>query len=135
MQQERDLAAEFERLEEELYLTEQFVRAKVAMLEERINSKFKLARFKLFETQVNGGLTEVCETTYKGVPYSGGLNNAARIAVGIDIIQTLSQHYGFSAPIFVDNAEAIVSLPDVDSQIIALYVSEGDKTLRTEVIK
>lgn len=135
MQQERDLAAEFERLEDELWLAEQFTRAKVAMLEDRINAKFKLARFKMFNELVNGGLEETCLTTYNGVPYSGGLNNAARIAVGIDIIQTLSQHYGFSAPIFVDNAEAITDLPSVDSQIIALYVSEGDKELRTEVIK
>lgn len=135
MEQERALAAEFERLEGELYLAEQFTRVKVALLEERINGKFRLARFKLFEQQVNGALNEVCETTYKGVPYGSGLNNAAKIAVGIDIIQTLSEHYGFTAPIFVDNAEAIVTLPDADSQLIALYVSEGDKELRTEVIR
>ena len=40
------------------------------LMEERINSKFKFARFKLFEEQVNGGLTETCETLYEGVPYS-----------------------------------------------------------------
>ena len=130
----RELAAEFERLEGELYLTEEFTRAKVSMLESRINSKFKLARFKLFNTLVNGGLEETCQTTYDGVPYEGGLNNAARIAVGLDIISTLAEHYGFTAPIFVDNAEAIVDLPSVDSQVIALYVSEGDEKLRAEVV-
>ncbi|HHX82634.1 MAG TPA: hypothetical protein GX696_06610 [Pseudomonadaceae bacterium] len=135
MDQERKLATEYEQLEQELYLTELFVKTKVALLEERINSKFKLARFRLFETQINGGLSEVCETTFNGVPYSGGLNNAARIAVGLDIISTLSEHYGFSAPIFIDNAEAVVKLPNVDSQVIALYVSEEDKALRTEVVK
>ncbi len=130
--QERDLAAEYERLEKELFLTEQFVRTKVAMLEEKINSKFKMARFKLFDVQVNGGISETCETLYKGVPYGSGLNNAARINVGLDIINTLSEHYGFTAPIFVDNAEAVVQLIPVDAQVIRLVVSGKDKALRVE---
>ena len=130
--QERQLAQEFEELEHQLYLTEEFIRTKVDLLEEKINSKFKYARFKLFEQQINGGLKEVCETTYEGVPYSGGLNNAARINVGLDIINTLSRHYGVSAPIFVDNAESVTSLIDIDAQVISLIVSAGDKELRVE---
>lgn len=128
--QEKSLAAEFERLEEELFLTEEFIRAKVNLLEEKINSKFRYARFKLFDQQINGGLTETCVTTFRGVPYDGGLNNAARINVGLDIIQTLSEHYGFSAPIFVDNSEAVTKLFDIDAQVIGLAVSAADKTLR-----
>lgn len=128
--QEKDLTAEFEKLEGELFLTEQFIRAKVNMLEDRINSKFKYARFKLFSVQMNGGLEECCETTFNGVPFSAGLNNAARINVGIDIINTLSDYYHFSAPIFVDNAEAVTKLIETKSQVIALVVSEPDKALR-----
>lgn len=131
-QQERDLAAEFEKLEGELYLTEEFVKAKVNLLEEKINSKFKLARFKLFDVQVNGGIAECCETTFNGVPYSSGLNNAARINVGLDIINTLAEHYKFDAPIFVDNAEAVTQLIPTKGQIIRLVVSEPDKELRVE---
>lgn len=131
--QERELAAEFEKLEHELFLTEEFIRTKVNLLEEKINSRFKYARFKLFETQINGGLQEVCETLYEGVPYSSGLNNAAKINVGLDIINTLSEFYGFKAPIFVDNAEAVTKLIDVNSQVISLVVSEKDKQLRVEL--
>ena len=130
--QERDLAAEYEKLESELYLTEEFIRTKVNLLTGKINSKFKYARFKLFEQQINGGLTEVCETLYKGVPYGSGLNNAAKINVGLDIINTLSEHYGFYAPIFVDNAEAVTRLIDTNAQTISLVVSEKDKQLRIE---
>ncbi|KAB2335053.1 AAA family ATPase [Bacillus mesophilum] len=132
-EQERELAAEFESIEHELYLADQFIRTKVDLLEEKINSRFKYARFKLFETQINGGLTEVCETTYKGVPYSSGLNNAAKINVGLDIINTLSEHYGFFAPIFIDNSEAVTKLIDTKSQTVSLVVSEQDKQLRVEV--
>jgi predicted nucleic acid-binding Zn-ribbon protein len=131
-EQQKTLAAEFEKLEEELYLAEEFTRTKVNLLEEKINSKFQYARFKLFEEQINGGLTETCETLYQGVPYSSGLNNAARINVGLDIINTLSQHFGVQAPIFVDNAESVTKLLDIDSQIISLVVSENDQELRIE---
>lgn len=130
--QEKKLAAEFEQLEQQLYLTEEFIRTKVNLLEEKINSKFQYAQFKLFDTQINDGLKETCETLYKGVPYSGGLNNAARINVGLDIINTLSEHYGFSAPIFVDNSEAVTRLIDTKAQVISLIVSEEDKALRVE---
>ncbi|MFH5779096.1 AAA family ATPase [Heyndrickxia oleronia] len=131
-QQERKLAAEYEKLEKENFLTEEFIRTKVNLLEEKINSKFKYARFKLFEEQINGGLKETCVTTFNGVPYDSGLNNAARINVGLDIINTLSEHYGLLAPIFIDNREAVTKLIETKSQTISLVVSEKDKVLRVE---
>jgi len=133
--EERTLAKEFERLEGELYLTEQFVRTKVSLLEDRINSRFELARFKLFDQLVNGGVEEVCETIYLGVPYSSALNNSARINIGLDIINTLSEHFQFDAPIWVDNAEAVTQLLQTKGQQIRLYVSEADKVLRIEAAK
>lgn len=129
---QKELAEEFEQLEKELFLTEEFTRLKVDMLDEKINSKFKNARFKLFESQINGGLKETCVTTFKGVPYDAGLNNAARINIGLDIISTLSEHYGYKVPVFIDNAEAVSNLYELDSQLISLVVSPKDKQLRIE---
>jgi DNA repair exonuclease SbcCD ATPase subunit len=133
-EQERHLAKKYEELEEQLYLAEEFTRQKVSLLEDKINSKFKYARFKLFENQINDGLKETCETLYEGVPYGKGLNTGHRIIVGLDIIQTLSEHYGFQAPIFIDNAESVTKLPDMDAQLISLIVSESDKKLRIEQV-
>ena len=129
--QEKALAKEYEKLEGELYLCEQFTRTKVNLLNEKINSRFKMARFKMFDEQINGGLQECCETVFDGVPYSS-LNNAARINVGLDIINTLSEHYDFTAPIFIDNREAVCRLIETRAQVISLIVSEGDKKLRIE---
>lgn len=131
--QEEKLSDQYKRLSEQLYTVEQFVRAKVEMLEEKINSHFKIARFKLFNEQIDGGLTECCEVMVDGVTYSGGLNNAMRINVGLDIINALSAYHGTSAPIFIDNAESVTQLIDVNAQTIALVVSEQDKELRVEV--
>ncbi|MBU4317119.1 MAG: AAA family ATPase [Proteobacteria bacterium] len=129
--EERTLAAEYEKLEGHLNLTEAFTRKKVSMLTEKINSKFSMARFKLFEEQINGGLSDCCECTVDGVPYSS-LNNAARINAGIDIINTLSEYHGVSIPCFIDNAEAVTRLLESKSQQIKLIVSENDTVLRVE---
>jgi len=132
--QERILAGEIEGLENELFLIEKFVKIKVELLESNINSKFKLARFKLFKTQINGGLDECCDVTFEGVPFGSGLNNGARINIGLDIIQTLSEHFNTTAPIFIDNAESVteINIPE-NSQVIKMIVSEADKVLRVEL--
>jgi len=133
-QQEKTLAADYERLERQTWLIEEFIRTKVNMLEEKINSRFNFARFRLFETQVNGGLNEVCEVLGPDlVPYSKGLNNAARINTGIDIANTIAEHYGFTMPLYVDNSEAVTRLIETPAQLIRLIVSEPDKELRAEV--
>lgn len=133
--EEKTLTAEYEKLERELYLCESFIKAKVKLLTDRINSKFEIVRFKLFDNQVNGGISECCEITVNGVGYNSGLNSAAKINAGIDIIRTLQHHFGLSAPIFVDNAESVVNLLRPDCQIIRLIVSEPDKVLRVETEK
>lgn len=132
--EERKLAAEFEELEQQIYLTEEFIRTKVRLLEDRINSKFRMARFKLFETQVNGALVECCETTYNGVPYSN-LNNGARLNIGLDIINTLADHYGFAPPVWLDNAESVTDVLPTKGQQIRLIVSGMDKKLRVELVE
>lgn len=123
---------EFEEIARLCSLAEEFIRTKVSVLESRINDKFTITKFKLFETQINGGLTETCEAVFNGVPYSGGLNNAMRINVGMDIINTLSSLYGMSAPVFVDNAESVTSLRPIRSQVIQLVVKVGQKLLKVE---
>ncbi|WP_138751772.1 hypothetical protein [Paenibacillus sinopodophylli] len=133
-EREKQLAREYEGLERQVYLTDEFIRTKVTLLESKINSMFRNVRFKLFNTLVNGSLEEVCETLYGPnlVPYSGGLNRAAQLNSGLDIIETLSIHRGVSAPIFIDNAEAVTELVKTTGQQIRLIVSKSDKLLRVE---
>jgi DNA repair exonuclease SbcCD ATPase subunit len=118
--------------EQMLYLLEEFIRFKLDKVSESINSHFKTVNFKLFETQLNGGLKDCCECTVNGVPYST-LNSGHRIVAGLDIIRSLSELYGVSVPIFVDNAESLneYNVPDMDAQLILLSVSE-DKQLKVE---
>ena len=130
---EKTLAKEYGRLEEELFLCEEFTRTKVSMLEEKINSHFQITNFKLFETQVNGGIKECCETLVDGVPYGTGLNSGAKINAGIDQINTFSKHFGFIAPIIIDGRESVTRILDTEAQVISLFVCIDDKKLRIEV--
>lgn len=130
-QEAQKTARELEELDRQLYLCEEFTRYKVRYIEESINAKFRLARFRLFQEQVNGGLADCCEAAYDGVPY-GSLNNGMRINLGVDVIRTISEHYGLRVPLVVDNAESVVELLDAGTQVIRLVVSGNDKELRCE---
>lgn len=131
--QQEKLVAEKNALDEASFLMDEFIKAKVNMLEESINARFKLARFKMFNVMLNGNVEECCETTYKGVPYRS-MNNAARINVGLDIINALTSYYKVNAPVFIDNAEAVTEFVPVNSQTIKLIVDESKPQLTVEEV-
>lgn len=127
----RNAAEILERIEQMLFLMEEFTRFKAKFVEQSINDHFRIATFRLFREQANGGLEERCDVVYDGVPFMG-LNNGMKVNVGIDIINALSRHYGVTVPLFVDNAEAVTRLEPCNAQVIRLVVSENDKELRIE---
>ena len=132
-QEEKSLAKQLAELEGQEFLCEEFIKTKVELLESSINSKFKFVTFKLFSNLVNGAVEECCEALINGVPF-GNANTASQINAGLDIINALSEYYGVSAPIFIDNRESINKIIEADSQIINLKVSE-DRELRVEGIE
>ncbi|MEE8823704.1 hypothetical protein LASUN_13390 [Lentilactobacillus sunkii] len=125
--EEKLLKQTYSELDKKSFMLDEYVRTKVQVLEKRINSMFGIVNFKLFETQKNGELNDICEAMVDGVPYSTDLNNAARINAGLDIINTLSKHYQVTAPIFIDNAESVNQLIDTKAQQIKLIVSNDEK--------
>jgi DNA repair exonuclease SbcCD ATPase subunit len=132
--EEERLGAEFERLENEVWMLEEFVRSKVSLLEERINSRFEMARFRLFKTLVNGGLEECCDVSYQGVPWAS-LNHGARINIGLDVIRTLQQHFGVAPCCWIDSAESVVRTIDMPCQTIKLVVDGSAKKLQVQVVE
>ena len=125
----RNSAECLEAIEKMLFLMDEYARYKTRFVEDSINGMFRLARFRLFREQANGGIEDRCDVVYDGVPYMC-LNNGMKTNIGIDIINTLSQAYGVKVPLFVDNAESVTRLESCGSQIIRLVVSENDKELR-----
>lgn len=117
--------ADLEKLE---FQCEAFTRAKIDMIEQKVNSMFSIVRFKMFNKLINGGTEETCEALINGVPYPDA-NNAAKIQAGLDIIKTLSRHYDVYAPVFIDNRESVTEIPNMDCQVVSLYVDPTKKEL------
>lgn len=130
--QEEEIAQKVQELESQQFQIEEFTKTKVELLENAINSNFEIVNFRLFKTQINGGLEECCDTLVNGVPYSD-VNNAHKIIAGLDIIKTLTKFHNRTAPIFIDNRESINDLCPIDTQVIGLVVTD-DATLRMEVM-
>jgi hypothetical protein len=136
-EQEEKLGNEYVEQERQLYLCELFIKSKVAMLDERINGKFKTVRFNLFQEQINGGLKECCDAlipTREGnlVAWNGAANFAAKVNAGLEIIATLSEHWGIDVPVWFDGKESISQLLRIPQQVITLSVREGENTLKLE---
>ena len=131
--EQREVGQKVADQEKMIYLLDKFIQMKMDMVSDEINKHFRHVSFRLFKEQLNGGIVPTCEIKY--VKESrGDLNNGHRIVAGLDIIQSLSELYGVTAPIFVDNAESLneFNVPDMAAQMILLAVSD-DKELKVEV--
>lgn len=125
-EEESRLAQQIVDVEKEQFIIENFNKLKIDMLEAKINSKFRFVKFKMFDTQINGGEVESCEALIDGVPFSDA-NTASKINAGLDIINTLCDYYQVTAPIFIDNRESVVELIETESQVINLIVWKGSE--------
>lgn len=131
-QERRAKAGYIEHIDDLIDMCEDFTRYKVDRVSSAVNGRFDLVTFRLFTEAINGSLSDCCDPLVDGVPYSD-LNSAMQINAGLDCIRTLSEFYGVSVPLFVDNAESVTKLHNLDTQVIRLVVSENDKELRCEV--
>ena len=117
-----DALASDERLEARLLA---YVKADVDSVEAAINGLFRVARWKMFDRTLEGGLVETCEVCTKdGVPYRS-MNDSMKTLCGLDVIRVFSVRYGAQAPIFIDNAEGITATEfGTASQVIRLVVAD-----------
>ena len=105
----------------------EFVKADIDSVEKAISGLFSIARWKMFDRTIEGGIVETCEVTSPdGVPYRS-MNDAMKILCGLDCIRVFSERYGSQAPIFIDNAESITQEAfDTTAQVIRLVVKDTD---------
>ena len=128
---QKEISSELGKWEKAVALCEDHVKAQARALETTVNGKFKIARFRMFYMQKNGEEAECCDVVYPNG--STNLSTGERLQTGIDIISTLSEFYGVSAPLWLDNAEGLTLPADTETQVIRLMVKDGEKELRVEV--
>lgn len=117
--------------EQTIFLIERFIQERCGTLEDAINSLFPTVRWKLFDTQINGGISETCQCM---IPCASGLvpyesaNTAAGLHADVEIINVLSDHFNAQMPIFLDNNERLNKIPETTHQLVSLTVTT-DKAL------
>lgn len=131
--EERQLAAEVETIDRRLYLLDLRTRVRARLLTDRLNERFELVAFRLFDEQLNGALVETCDVTVDGVPWDD-LNHGARMNAGLDVLRVLGQHFELSAPVWLDNAESVTRWLEIDAQTIRLEVSDDAAALEVELL-
>lgn len=124
--QEALFAEEVARLERIEFEVQAYAKADVDSVRDILASMFRIARWKMTDETLEGGLIECCEVVDdKGVPYRS-MNDALKIQVGMDVIRMMSEKFNSFAPIFIDNAESITQESfDTTAQVIRLQVVKG----------
>lgn len=129
--EEQEINDKISAYEKDEFLIEEFVKLKVDTYEKPINELFENVKFKLFDVQMNGGISETCEAMVNGVPWALA-NTAAKVQTGIEIINRLADYNNMYTPFFIDGRESVVEIPETKSQVINLIVKEGVKPLKIQ---
>lgn len=129
--QQKKLNKQLAELEKVEYTSGLLVKKHIQLVEEKVNSLFpERIRWRMFEQQINGGETPTCELLINGIPYRDA-NKAAQINAGISIINVFSKALKTTAPVWVDNAEAVNNLEMTDGQMVMLVVTADELTIKT----
>jgi chromosome segregation ATPase len=124
--QKRSAGDEAARLEQKIDLCGKFIADRCKLLEDTIDGFFPSVKWKLFNTQINGGIVDCCECMIPCggslVPYQGA-NTGSKLHADMEIINALSDHYDVRLPLFFDNRESVNDVPALHGQLITLSVS------------
>jgi DNA repair exonuclease SbcCD ATPase subunit len=128
--EEKELNESLAELERQEYHMQQFVFKQMEDVQTKVNSMFNFVQFQMFDKQVNGEIIDACITLVDGKPIQkNAVNTAGEVNAGVDIINTLSKHYGVYLPMWVDNRESVTDLIPSETQVINLKVDPAYDTI------
>ena len=112
-------------------LVKQFQRAKVEMLTDRINSHFKVIKWRMFRQLIGNadGYEEVCEALVNGSNYFTTLNHGNKILAEVDVCEAFQGVANANLPVFIDDAESLDAerVPKLDRQLIVLRRTDDEE--------
>ena len=126
---ERVLLQERAAAQEKLATADRLTKERITTVEEKVNKLFTMVRFQMFEPTATTGDEKPGCTCWVGEAKYGDKNKAGKVNAGLDIINAFCRYYGVSAPIFIDNAEAVNDFIPTESQLVLLKVSTGNLTI------
>lgn len=117
-------------------MCDEFTLAKATLIEDEISSHFGGVRFKLFDIYKNGEIKNVCKMLVNDKEYRI-LSFSQKILSSVAVIEGLSKHFGFYAPLAIDNSSEIdensmYSLSQTGRQMLFIKVTDGPLTVYAE---
>lgn len=132
-QQKKDVEIQRAEHEKVIYEVECFKKYKNEKLSSEINSKFKVAQFRLHKVLKNGSIEDDCAVLVNGKEMTTQLNQAMQIRAMLDIINGISVFRETWFPIFIDDASLLtqetIDAIDMQNQLIWLFAKDGYKEL------
>ena len=128
--QKKELGFLAESYMKEIYLLELRLKTWAEIIEADLNAHFQIAKFKLFDIQVNGEVKEVCEVLYKG---RATMSQGEAIYVGVDIADAFAKHWDISPPLLVDGIQNLTLDLPTDRQKILTRTTTDNELMVKEV--
>jgi DNA repair exonuclease SbcCD ATPase subunit len=100
-------------------------------IEKSVNSNFKVVTFNLFETQINGGIRDICDPTVNRLSYTN-LSDGEKIRACVDITQGLQRIKKRNFPLWIDRFESVENPYAGKKQNVLIEVRKN-KPLKIEV--
>lgn len=107
-------------------LLEDYSKAKIALLEDSVNQYFSLIKWKFFETQINGGMSEVCRATVNGIDHDTLLNKSDKLLCQLDLVRGFQKANNVSLPCMQDDMESVDPNRVFDIEQQAIYFMRDD---------
>lgn len=124
--EEKKLLQQRANLQRQQKTIERLTKARMTELEKRINSRFKLVRFEMFEPTATTGDEKPNCVCWVGEAKYNDKNRAGKVHAGLDIINALCAYHRITAPVFIDNAEGVNEFPTTESQLVLLKTTTAD---------
>jgi DNA repair exonuclease SbcCD ATPase subunit len=105
--------------------------AKAELMVKKVSGLFDRLTVKLFEEFQNGNSKPTFEIEYQGKPYAK-LSTAERIKAGLEIVEALAGQAQINLPVFVDNAESIITFKQPSGQLITATVKNSHLVVKKE---
>ena len=104
----------------------EYKKAKITLVEEKVNSFFSFVRWKFYEqNKTNDDEKDVCKAIdVDGIDYDN-TNDGTVINIGVDIINGISKASNIFVPLFVDRKESAEYIVPVEQQTIFLQCVYG----------
>lgn len=122
---------EFLEAQEILEACKEYETKKAELMVTKVGSLFERLTVRLFTEHKNGNQEPSFEIEYNGKPYAK-LSTAERIKAGLEMVEALIGQANKILPVFVDNAESIITFKKPRGQLITATVKNSHLVVKQE---